>query len=322
MERVLAWLPKKPQHILVRYGATTILVAVCYALMRFVEARSGISCFFLMYPAVFLAAIAFDRGSGFLATGLSTALLIYSTYHTPDVEVLPQDYWLPVTLFFLVGLGLAAVSEMLRKGWERAVEAERLKDLLYRELGHRTKNDLAMASSVLMLQARSQSNPEVKSALMSGANRLNVLGRAHEQFDPGRVGEAVRMHDYLKALCDRLTESVGLDGAIVVRVDCDAVEMPTARAIPVGLIANELLTNAYKHAFSTERKGNIVVSLRRGQEVTLIVEDDGVGCAEGAASGLGSQLVDLLVRQLNGTMQRTKANPGCRVRVQFPETTG
>lgn len=228
MEKVLAWLPKKPQHILVRYGATAILVGVCYALMRFVEARSGISCFFLMYPAVFLAAIAFDRGSGFLATGLSTALLIYSTYHS-DVVVLPQDYWLPVTLFFVVGIGLAAVREMLRKGWEWAVEAERLKDLLYRELGHRTKNDLAMASSVLTLQARSQSNPEVKSALISGANRLNVLGRAHEQFDPGRVGETVRMHEYLKVLCERLTESVGHEGAISVRVDCDAVEMATAR---------------------------------------------------------------------------------------------
>ena len=91
------------------------------------------------------------------------------------------------------------------------------------------------------------------------------------------------------------------------------------RAIPVGLIANELLTNAYKQAFANERKGNIIVSLRRGSEVTLIVEDDGVGCAEGAASGLGSQLVDDLVRQLNGTMKCTKADPGCRVRVQFSE---
>jgi hypothetical protein len=59
------------------------------------------------------------------------------------------SYWLPLTLFLLVGLATAALTELLRKGWERAVTAEQIKDLLYRELAHRTKNDFAMAASVL-----------------------------------------------------------------------------------------------------------------------------------------------------------------------------
>ena len=76
MEKLLNWLPAKPQPLLVRYGVSTAMVAICFGLMRFVEVESGISSFFLFYPAIFLSALLFDRGSGFYAAGLSTVLLI------------------------------------------------------------------------------------------------------------------------------------------------------------------------------------------------------------------------------------------------------
>ena len=320
MENILQWLPSKPQPVLIRYGLSAGFVGICFLLMRLVEIQTGVSCFFMMYPAVFFAAVLFDRGSGLLAAALSTALLIAST-HERSAGLLPQHYWLPLALFLIIGLLIALISEALRKGWERAVEAERTKDLLYRELGHRTKNDFAMAASVLTLQARSQSNPEVTEALNAAVGRLHALARAHQQFGHAEDDSAgVQMRSYLEVLCQTLGESMARPEQVVLKIDCDEITLPIARAIPVGLITNELVTNAYKHAFDDGRRGVVTVALRRGSTVSLLVEDNGKGCAEGAARGLGSQLVHLLVRQLNGSMERIHSNPGCRVHVTFPES--
>src|SRR4029079_13264513 len=67
MEKLLAWLPERPQPPIVRYGTTAIIVAICFAVLLLVQLQSGVDSFFLMYPAVFLGALLFDRGSGFSA---------------------------------------------------------------------------------------------------------------------------------------------------------------------------------------------------------------------------------------------------------------
>jgi len=321
IEKLVNWLPDKPQPILVRYGAATLMVAITFTLMRLVEAQSGISSFFLLYPAVFLAALLFDRGSGIYSAVLSTVLLVLAIRYEGGPVALFQPYWLPLSLFLLVGLGLAVLTELLRTGWERAIAAERAKDLLYRELCHRTKNDFAMAASVLNLQARSQTNPQVKNALASAVGRLLTLSQAHERLDPTEQGKGVRMRDYLASLCQSLKQSMDHAPSIAIGVDVDDVDLAVERAIPVGLIVNELVTNAYKHAFAGKEQGSVQVSLRRLKSLTLTVQDDGGGCPDApAAPGVGSQLLELLVRQLNGNLDRTEANPGCRVSVDFPET--
>ena len=156
-----------------------------------------------------------------------------------------------------------------------------MKDVLYRELHHRTKNDFAMAASVLSLQARSQSNAEVKAALTTAVGRLVSLSKAHERLNPILQGaeDNVRMHEYLDAVCHALKESLDHADAVSLRVDCDHIELSMRRAVPVGLIVNELVTNAYRHAFDGGRAGAISVSLSRGQELKdlmLVIEDDGM----------------------------------------------
>jgi two-component system, sensor histidine kinase PdtaS len=273
MEKLLAWLPERPQPLIVRYGTTAINVAICFAVLLLVQLQSGVDSFFLMYPAVFLGALLFDRGSGFFAALLSTVLIVIFLPREGGV-IIPPSYWSPVTLFLLIGLALAALSEALRKGWERAIEAERAKDLLYRELRHRTKNDFAMAVSVLNLQARTQIKPEIRQALADAASRLHVLSKAHEQLEPTDERSAVRMCDYLQALCRSLTESMGPEKADV------SVESPTRSS-----------------TLSCRNEKAPLQSL----------------------CGLGSQLVELLVRQLEGNLERTEAMPGCRVQIEFPE---
>ena len=316
MTNLLKWLPAKPQPILLRYGATTLLVAACFLALRLVEQTTGVNSFFLMYPAVFLSAVLFDRGTGIYAAVMSTGLLVATAYGTPDAVM--SRYWLPLGLFLIVGLILAAVSEALRHGWERAAKAEHSKDLLYRELSHRTKNDLAMAAAVLTMQARSQTNPDVEAELVTAVGRLHALARTHEQLQPAK-GEGVHMPDYLEALCKQLAASMTHSENVVVQVDCESIQLPIAKANPIGLIVNELVTNACKHAFADGRTGSVTVVLQRGEQMLPLIEDNGCGCPDNAVSRLGSHLVHQLVGQLDGTMERTHAHPGCRVTVYFPE---
>jgi hypothetical protein len=128
MEWILRALPSRPQPIWIRYGVTTLLVGLCFLLMKGVQEFSPIQAYFLLFPAIFLASIAFDRGSGFLATGLSALLLArwggdlgHAQYST--------EHWLSLGLFVGIGFALAAVSEGLRLGWERGAG-----ELVFRQL--------------------------------------------------------------------------------------------------------------------------------------------------------------------------------------------
>ena len=199
---------------------------------------------------------------------------------------------------------------------ERAIEAERAKDLLYRELRHRTKNDFAMAVSVLNLQAGTQIKPEIRQALADAASRLHVLSKAHEQLEPTDERSSVRMCDYLQALCRSLTESMGSEKADV-SVDCDEAEFPVERR-SLSASSSTSCHQRVQARFRAERKGAISVALRHGKNYLLSVTDNGKGCSKSATSGLGSQLVELLVRQLEGNLERTEATPGCRVQIAFP----
>jgi two-component sensor histidine kinase len=279
------------------------------------QRQSGVLGFYVMLPAVFASSILFDRGSGFLATGLSTVVL-YFLARSPHFGV-PREFLLPLVLFAVIGFGLALVSEGLRVAWERAIKAERTKDLLLRELGHRTKNNLAMVTSVLTLQARSKTDPGAKLALEKAVSRVQAIASAHSYFLPMHQGR-VEMRSYLGTLCSHLGDALRDVRPIALRVDIADVHLSSEQAIPVGLIVNELVTNALKHAFPDERAGAITVSLSGASPLTLTVEDNGVGCEPlSPDGGLGSRLIQMLAQQLGATIERTRASPGCRVRVSF-----
>jgi two-component system, sensor histidine kinase PdtaS len=163
MEKLLLLLPSRPPSILVRYGVTTLIVLVCFALQMGVELQSGMFTFFLLLPGIFLASVLFDRGYGFYATFLSTALC-FAVLSPSDSWLLPPHYLLPFLLFVLVGLALATTSEAMRKAMEKAVDAERSAEVLLYELNHRIRNNFAMVASVLELQKRSVKEQAAKDA--------------------------------------------------------------------------------------------------------------------------------------------------------------
>jgi two-component sensor histidine kinase len=130
------------------------------------------------------------------------------------------------------------------------------------------------------------------------------------------------MLPYLEGLCASLNAQAAGSGSISIKVVAEDISLPPKHANSIGLIANELLTNAYKHAFESGTTGNVAVTLNRSKKrLTLAVEDDGKGCPEDAQAGVGSQLIRLLVAQLEGEVTRQSKQKGCRVEVSIPDTS-
>ena len=320
MENLLFLLPNRPQSIVARYGVTTLIVLVCFALQIGVELQSGIFTFFLLLPGIFLVAVIFDRGTGFYATILSTALCIAMLLPS-DSWLLPAPYLLPFLLFLLVGLALATVGEGMRKALEKAVAAERSAEVMLYELNHRIRNNLAMVASVLELQKRSQKDQGAKDAFSSAVSRVHVIANAHGHLLPKDGQSLIDMREYLTTCCQNLGDALRDVRPIAVNVNAEQVLLRSDRAVSMGLIVNELVTNAFKYAFPDERGGTVNVILRRANDgkLELAVEDNGKGCPEEAKEGLGSRIVRLLAQQLESTITRAAANPGCRVSLTIPE---
>ena len=320
MENLLLLLPDRPQSVVVRYLLTTLIVGICFLLQVGVEMQSGFFGFFLLLPGIFIASLIFDRGSGFYATVLSTALSVLVLMRPGGGFGLLSQHLVPLVLFLLIGLGLATVSEGLRKALERAVRAERVKDLALSELNHRIRNDLAMMASVLELQTRAQTDPGAKAAFRSAVGQIHVIANAHDHLLPRDDQSSIDMKEYLTDCCRHLADTLRDVRPIAVNVEADPIYLPSDKAVSVGLMVNEFATNAFKYAFPDDRAGTITVRFRNrsDRELELVVEDNGKGCPEGAKEGLGSRIVRLLAQQLKGDVTTESAGPGCRKIIAFP----
>lgn len=313
-------LPRRKFGIALRYGASSAIVGIT-ALLRLSLSDSLQNFPLLLFiPAVFLCALLFDRGSGFLATILSALIAAYFFIDPIYSFRIGIQSASALLIFILIGFTMSAVTEALRKTIMRLDESEAAKALLLEELAHRTKNDLAIISSAITLQGNASDNTAVKEALAAANARVHVVAQAQDRLRGDHDGGLVDLSSYVTGLCNGLGDLLRDVRPIAVRVSCCPLDVPSSVAVHVGLIVNELVTNSLKYAYPTERGGIILVNIElEGARLIVTVTDDGVGCAEGDKPGLGSKLVRLLAKQLNGTVVREPANPGCRVRVTLDE---
>jgi chemotaxis protein methyltransferase CheR len=192
-------------------------------------------------------------------------------------------------------LAIEDITERARLERENAVAHERI-GMLLDELTHRVKNSLQIISSMVMIEARRLKSDEGKTALESVSHRIAAVGQLYSKLSKANSVEAVEAASYLEELCRDLIASIHKEGgtSVVLKTEIASELLPTDRAIPVGLIVNELVTNAIKHAFPGGTKGTVTVALKRAPgELRLTVADDGPGLdPQRGDSGLGGRLVD------------------------------
>lgn len=253
MDHLLKSLPPKPRSAVVRVAVTTLLVGISFLAVLGLHQPHGLLGFYLLFPAIVVVSILFDRGSGIYASILSSAMLYVML--TPSGRLLvPTEFILPLLMFLIIAVGFALIAEGLRTAWERAAAAEQSKDLLLRELGHRTKNTMTMVISILSLQARSKSDAESRQALEKAVSRIQAIARAHEQFELVEHDERVEMRTYLERLSAHLGDAFRELRPIAVKVTSPQLYLPPEQAIPLGLIANELVTNSLSMRSERTRK--------------------------------------------------------------------
>lgn len=201
------------------------------------------------------------------------------------------------------------------------------KEVLLREVHHRVKNNLQVISSMLRLQARSVEDGTVRRMLEEGDGRVRSMALVHEQLYRSGDLAFVDFGRYLERLAQNVVGSSPRGAAAIeTHVAAEPVGVPLDLAIACGLIVNELLANAVKHAFAGGRAGRIDVGFARdGQLAVLTVCDDGIGLASAPGpapeGGLGLRLVEALVRQIGGTLS-IEPSHGASFRVEFALPAG
>ncbi len=217
--------------------------------------------------------------------------------------------WLYIGLAVL--LGLFAISfyrnAAARKKTNQLLAAKNAEnELLLKEIHHRVKNNLEVVSSLLALQSAQIDDPNIKDAMQEGQNRVQSIGIVHQKLYQGTNLAAVEMKDYFVNLSDNILDTFGAEDRVTIQCAMDQLELDIDTAVPLGLIVNEILTNALKYAFPDGRKGHIEITLERADanSLHLRIADDGVGKSGFIkGTGFGGQLISLLTKQLGGTMR-------------------
>ncbi len=197
------------------------------------------------------------------------------------------------------------------------------KDVLLKEIHHRVKNNMQILSSLSRMQARKVSDDHFKSVLLAGESRIRSMALIHEKlYHTGRLSEIV-LRDYLNDLVREISHMHDFAaGGFKIDIRTDNIVLNLDTAIPCGLIVNELLSNSLKHAFPDGRKAHIAITVqeRSPGRFTMRVADNGVGLPADfvleKAESFGLQLVDLLIKQLDGTFSVNREH-GTEMVIQF-----
>ncbi len=226
---------------------------------------------------------------------------------------------------------LVAVEGIARDVTERKLNEEKIKaslqekEVLLKEIHHRVKNNLQVISSLFNLQAYNSSDPQLLKILREGQNRIRSMALVHEKLYQSRDLSRIDFSEYIRNLSVYLFHSYQVDpGRIQLKQDIEGILLDINTAIPCGLIMNELISNALKHAFPEGRRGEIHLGLKRQdeQKLLLTVRDDGVGLPEDLdiqkTKSLGMQIVTLLAYQLDGTIELSR-QAGTEFRISFQE---
>jgi PAS domain S-box-containing protein len=182
------------------------------------------------------------------------------------------------------------------------------KEVLLKEIHHRVKNNMTVISSLLSIQANYIKDQEARALFEESRNRIKSMALIHDKLYQHESLANIEFSNYIQDLVGNIASSYNSQEArISVELDTEIIYQEIVKAVPCGLIINEIFSNAYKHAFKGRREGNIKISFRKnGEYCQLTISDNGKGLPEGFdihnSSSLGMQLILALVEQLSGTL--------------------
>ena len=249
-------------------------------------------------------------------------------FSRPNGRVFLDACWEPISDEHgtIVGVATATVDMTSTKLAEEALKASLAeKEVLLKEIHHRVKNNMQVISSLVSLQADTVGNAVIQEVLRDVSHRVRSMALVHERLYQSTDLARIDLAEYAQSLVHYLRRVYDSSGASCVHVatDLEPVSIPVNQAVPCGLILNELVNNAFKHAFPENRPGKINVSLSPDGEngVILKVQDDGQGLPDGfdwrQSGSLGFHLIHLLARQLDASVTAVSHSPSTIFTIEF-----
>jgi two-component system, sensor histidine kinase PdtaS len=213
-----------------------------------------------------------------------------------------------------------------REAHDQLVTALDQRDHLISEVYHRVKNNLQQIEGLLAIEGLSLPDPAAKSALQSISARVRAMGAVHQLLIRSQSLSHIRASDFLSGLCADIGRAHNLEKrGIALEVEAEPRDVDIDSALIIGLLVNELATNAFKHAFPDGRTGRVRVRFGAfdGPITALEVSDDGVGLADealapGRPKRSGFRLVEGFVGQLDGRLVVDRRN-GATIRIDLPQ---
>jgi len=224
------------------------------------------------------------------------------------------------------GLVCVASDISAQKEAERKISNSlKEKNVLLAEIHHRVKNNLAVISGLLQMQIWNIDDERNIEALRDSQMRVQSIALVHEKLYQSESFTNINFESYIKDLAGAIQKTYDHNRQpISFDVEIDDIKITLNQAIPLSLLLNELIVNAYKHAFKGMKKGKVSISLKKeGEDLILIFGDNGVGLPKDIelkeSQSLGSTLIKTLVQQLNGTFEDISSNyeSGFHIKVQF-----
>jgi PAS domain S-box-containing protein len=247
-----------------------------------------------------------------------------------DQEFQIDDKWFGMSLHDVKnGIGqpngfvltLADITD--RKQAEETVRASLLeKEMLLQEIHHRVKNNLQVIVSLLGLQSQQVSDSQAQEVLQESRDRIKAMALIHENLYQERDISGVNLSAYLKTIAHQIVNGYSLSKNIQLVYTADQVGVDLNKAMPIGLILNELLTNSLKYAYDDVSRGILEVSLTKNDEIVeLLVRDNGRGLESEAmlatSKRLGWKLINLLTKQIDGKLEILWDRPGTNILISF-----
>jgi PAS domain S-box-containing protein len=220
--------------------------------------------------------------------------------------------------------GIAHDVTEKKNAQQRMEQSLKEKEVLLKEVHHRVKNNMQVISSILNLQSSYVSDDYALSLLKESQNRIKTMAYIHESLYQNKSFTSVNFSDYIATLSNNIIQSYSVsEEKVKLVLNLEKINLNLDNSIPTGLIVNELITNAIKHAFPSGTKGFINVNLKsENNTVYLEVKDNGVGFDSNVdfrnTNSLGLQLVSTLIDQIEGDLKfKSEKDKGTEVLITF-----
>lgn len=222
----------------------------------------------------------------------------------------------------------ALATGRLRQGKEEAeaklVEANRRLEALLHEVNHRVANSLQLVGAMVAMQSKLMPNAEAREALADTERRIQAIAQVHRKLYTSGDVESVAMDEYLAAIVEELQATWSSPvSPRTITLEAEALRLHTDKAVSLGVIVSELVSNACKYAYDSGRAGEVRIRFGReeAEKFRLEVEDDGCGISAGEqpkGTGLGSKLVAAMARSLSSKIDYDPSHSGCRAVLVAP----